>query len=69
MTLSFLNNYSITDFGHSLLQGIFPTEGSNPGLLHCRQIFNQLSHKQSPHHGLWVFLLFPNYKQYCNEHL
>ena len=23
---------------HSLLQGIFPTQGSNPGLLHCRQI-------------------------------
>ena len=22
----------------SLLQGIFPTQGSNPGLLHCRQI-------------------------------
>ena len=23
---------------HSLLQGIFPTQGSNPGLPHCRQI-------------------------------
>ena len=23
---------------HSLLQGIFPTQGSKPGLLHCRQI-------------------------------
>ena len=23
----------------SLLQGIFPTQGSNPGLLHCRWIF------------------------------
>ena len=23
---------------HSLLQGIFPTEGSNPGLSHCRQV-------------------------------
>jgi len=22
---------------HALLQGIFPTQGSNPGLLHCRQ--------------------------------
>ena len=21
---------------HALLQGIFPTQGSNPGLLHCR---------------------------------
>ena len=29
----------------SLLQGIFPTQGSNPGLLHCRQILYQLRHK------------------------
>ena len=28
----------------SLLQGIFSTQGSNPGLLHCRQILYQLSH-------------------------
>ena len=28
----------------SLLQGIFPTQGSNPGLPHCRQILYQLSH-------------------------
>ncbi|CAI9164893.1 unnamed protein product [Rangifer tarandus platyrhynchus] len=27
----------------SLLQGIFPTQGSNPGLLHCRWILYQLS--------------------------
>ena len=27
----------------SLLQGIFPTQGSNPGLPHCRQILYQLS--------------------------
>ena len=32
----------------SLLQGIFPTQRSNPGLLHCRQILYQLSHKGSP---------------------
>ena len=31
-----------------LLQGIFPTQGSNPGLTHCRQILYQLSHKGSP---------------------
>ena len=29
----------------SLLQGIFPTQGSNPELLHCGWIFYQLSHK------------------------
>ena len=33
---------------HSLLQGIFPTQESNPGLLHCRQILYQLSHHGSP---------------------
>ena len=32
----------------SLLQGIFPTQGSNPGLPLCRQILYQLSHKKSP---------------------
>ena len=29
--------------GLSLLQGIFPTQGSNPGLPHCRRILDQLS--------------------------
>ena len=33
---------------HFLLQGIFPTQGLNPGLLHCRQILYQLSYKGSP---------------------
>jgi len=32
----------------SLLQGIFPTQGSNPGLPYCRQILYQLSHTGSP---------------------
>ena len=32
----------------SLLQGIFPTQGSNPGLPHCRQILYCLSHQGSP---------------------
>ena len=31
-----------------LLQGIFPTQGSNPGLLHCRRILYQLSYQGSP---------------------
>ena len=33
---------------HALLQGIFPTQGSNPGLLHCKQILYHLSHQGSP---------------------
>ena len=37
----------------SLLQGIFPTQGSNPGLLHCRQILYQLSYQGSPTHTLY----------------
>ena len=32
----------------SLLQGIFPTQGWNPGLQHCGRILHQLSHKGSP---------------------
>ena len=32
---------------HALLQGIFPTQGLNPGLPHCRQIAYHLSHQGS----------------------
>ena len=32
---------------HFLLQGIFPTQGLNPGLLHCRWILYQLGHQGS----------------------
>ena len=38
----------------SLLQGIFPTQGSNPGLPHCRRILYQLSHKGSSRILAWV---------------
>ena len=34
--------------GLSFLQGIFPTQGSNPGLLHWRWILYQLSYEMSP---------------------
>ena len=37
-----------------LLQGIFPTQELNPGLLHCTQILYQLSHKGSPRILEWV---------------
>ena len=42
----------------SLLQGIFPTQGSNPGLLHCRRVLYQLSHKVSPRILEWVTCYF-----------
>ena len=33
---------------HALLQGIFPTQGLNPDLPHCRQILYCLSHQGNP---------------------
>ena len=39
----------------SLLRGIFPIQGSNPGLLHCRQILYQLSHQERPVDTQWEF--------------
>ena len=38
----------------SLLQGIFPTQGSNTGLPHCRWILYQVSHQRSPRTLEWV---------------
>ena len=44
---------------HSFLQGIFPTQGLNPGLPHCKEILYQLSHQGnskyilSPPCGMW----------------
>ena len=38
---------------HALLQGIFPTQGSNPGIPHCRQILYHLSHEGSPGKVEW----------------
>ena len=38
---------------HALLQGIFPTQGSNAGLTHCRGILYCLSHEVSPTYHVW----------------
>ena len=35
-------------------RGTFPTQGSNPGLLHCRWILYQLNHQGSPRILEWV---------------
>ena len=51
---------------HALLQRIFPTQGQNPALPHCRQILCHLSHQGSPEvHGIsqagilgWVAISF-----------
>ena len=49
----------------SFLQGIFPTQRLNPGLLHCRQILYQLSHKESPPILAWVAYPFSSINYYC----
>ena len=37
---------------HALLQGIFPAQGLNPGLLHWRQILHHKSHQGSPRYTI-----------------
>ena len=39
---------------HTLLQGIIPTQGSNPGLPHCGWILYRLSHQGNPQILEWV---------------
>ena len=52
---------------HSFLQGIFLTQGSNSGLLQCRQILYHLSHQGSPYlsnipwNRMWGFLEQPQF--------
>ena len=46
---------------HFLLQGIFPTQGSNLGIPHCRQMLYRLSYQGSPNTVFtWVKLRFLN---------
>ena len=40
--------------GHALPQGIFPTQGLNPGLPHCKKILYHLSHQESSRILEWV---------------
>ena len=47
---------------HGLFRRIFPTQGSNPGLLHCRQSL-LLSHQGSLQHPLQEGI----FKHYCGE--
>ena len=47
---------------HFLLQGIFPAQGSNLSLPHCRQTLYRLSHQGSPN----IMVLVLNRKVTCN---
>ena len=44
---------------YTLLQGIFPVQRWNSGLLHCRRILHYLSHQPSPWIPEWVTYPFP----------
>ena len=46
-----------TGVGCHVLLEIFPTQGSNPGLSHCRQILYHLSHQGSP--GILEWVAYP----------
>ena len=50
---------------HSVLQGIFPTRGSNLGLAHCRRILYQLSQYSRSSHFLPSLLLSPWFMEPC----
>ena len=49
---------------HFLLQGIFLTQGSNPGLLHCRQTLYPLSHQGSQS----IVQMVPLFLLFCSSH-
>ena len=51
----------------SLLQGIFPTQGSNRGLPHCRQILHQLSLLGTPKILKWVAYPFSRSSRPSNQ--
>ena len=52
----------------SLLQGVFPTQGLNPGLPQCRGILYQLSHKGSPRILEWVAYPFSSGSSQHRKH-
>ena len=52
---------------HAFLQGIFPTQELNPGLLHCRQILYCLSHQGSPRILHWVDYTFSQGSSGCKN--
>ena len=53
----------------SLLQGIFPTQGSNPGPLHCGRILYQLSHQESPRIIIFLIVIRKNNTEFKEKGL
>ena len=48
LSMGFSQQEQWSVLGHARLQGIFPTQGLNPGLPHGGQILYHLSHQESP---------------------
>ena len=62
---------SWSGYSYSLLQGTFLTLGSNPGIMHCKQMLYHLSHKGSPHACICIYLyIWLHLRTYmCNVYL
>ena len=61
--------FDLMEFSRSgtlpLLRGIFPTQGLNPGVLHCRQILYQLNYQVS-HQGIPKIKGYPSINKIWN---
>ena len=52
---------------HALLQGIFSTQGLNPGLLHCRHVLYCLSHQGSPNKTIPLYKFKDTWFLVCKD--
>ena len=52
---------------HALLHGIFPTQGSNPGLLNYRRSLYHLNHWGSPSSGIYTLFYNKGSEKFCNK--
>ena len=52
---------------HSLLQGTFPTKGSQSGLLHCRKILYHLNHQGKPINVVYSHTIIVQYNSQSNK--
>ena len=57
LSMGFLQSRILDWVCHALLQGIFPIQGLNPGLPHCRRILYHLSHQGSPSESVYIYPL------------
>ena len=56
--------FSRQEYWNSILQGIFPAQGSNPSILHCMWILYHLSHQGSPKLALRMLKCTDKFNKY-----